>query len=352
MQIIDLRSDTATRPSAAMRKAIAEAEVGDDVFGEDPTVNHLQDRIESLLGKEGALFVPSGTMANEISLKCHTQPGQEVICEYGCHIYNYESGAASFLSGIQLRPIQGFRGVITAEQVEAVINPPEDHFPQSAVITIENTHNSAGGTIFPLDELEQLYSLARARGLKMHLDGARLWNASVATGIPLSEYAKHCDSVSVCFSKGLGAPIGSAIAGSPEFIKEAHRFRKIYGGGMRQVGIIAAGALYALEHNIERLDEDHKNARSLAEGLAAIPGIRIDMESVQTNIIVIDIGETARSAAEAVARLKRRGVLVVPLGPSLLRAVTHLNVSRDEIVQAIDVFRFIFDLRCAYLVPS
>ncbi|MCG8605999.1 aminotransferase class I/II-fold pyridoxal phosphate-dependent enzyme [bacterium] len=326
-----------------MRKAIADAEVGDDVFGEDPTVNHLQERIASLLGKDQALFVPSGTMGNEISLKCHTQPGQEVICEYGCHIYNYESGAASFLSGIQLRPIRGVRGVITAEQVEAVINPPQDHFPQSAVITVENTHNSAGGTIFPLEELERLYSLAQASGLKMHLDGARLWNASIAANVPLSEYAKHCDSISVCFSKGLGAPIGSAIAGSAEFIKEAHRLRKICGGGMRQVGIIAAGALYALEHNIDRLHEDHEKAASLAEELAVIPGIGIDLASVQTNIVVIDIEETGRTAAEIVEKLKEGGVLVVPFGPSLLRVVTHLNVSGDDIKQSIAVFKSIFE---------
>lgn len=338
MQIVDLRSDTVTKPSSGMRKTMAEAEVGDDVFGEDPTVNRLQEVVAELLGKEASLFVPSGTMGNEICIKCHTRPGDEVICEHGCHIYNYESGAASFLSGVQMRPIVGNKGVITVEQVEEVINPPQDHFPRSAVIAVENTHNSAGGTIFPLEQLTHLYQLAQKRNLKLHLDGARIWNASAATGISVKEYAQYCDSISVCFSKGLGAPIGSAVAGTKEFIVEAHRLRKLYGGGMRQVGILAAGALYALEHNLQRLNEDHENARFLAQKLLEIPGIRLDLDSVQTNIVIFDIKDTGRSVPEIIEGLKNRGVLVVPFGHTTLRAVTHLNVSRQDIEKALVVF--------------
>ncbi len=342
MQKIDLRSDTVTQPTSGMRQAMAEAEVGDDVFGEDPTVNKLQEKIAELLGKETALFVPSGTMGNEICIKCHTRRGDEVICEYGCHIYNFESGGVSFLAGVQIRPIVGNRGVITAEQVEKVINPTEYHFPQSKVISIENTHNSSGGTVFPLEELARLYDLAQNRGLKLHLDGARIWNASIATGIAVKKYAQFCDTISVCFSKGLGAPIGSIIAGSGKFIKEAHRFRKIYGGGMRQVGILAAAALYALENNFNRLKEDHENAHVLAEKLSAIPGLTLDLESVHTNIVILDIKKTSRSVAEIITEVKNRGVLVVPFGSTRIRAVTNLNVSQNDIYSAVQVFEDIF----------
>ena len=340
--MIDLRSDTVTKPSAEMRQAMAEAEVGDDVFAEDPTVNRLQEKVAAILGKESALFVPSGTMGNEISLNCHTRPGDEVICEYGCHIYNYESGAAPFLSGVQLRPIRGKHGMITVEDVEAVINPSQDHFPQSSLITVENTHNSAGGTIFPLEELARLYEFAKSRKLKLHLDGARIWNASVASGIALQEWAKHCDSISVCFSKGLGAPVGSAIAGSIEFTTEAHRLRRIYGGGMRQAGIIAAGALFALDENLDRLEEDHRKARTLAETLHGLPGITIDLESVQTNITIFDVSQTGRSVADLLAQLKAHGVLVVPFSRTTMRAVTHLDVSEEDIGKTVIAFESVF----------
>ncbi len=337
--VIDLRSDTVTRPSPAMRQVMAAAEVGDDVFGEDPTVNRLQEQLAELLGKEAALFVPSGTMGNEIAVKCHTRPGDEVVCEAGCHVYNFESGAAPFLSGVQFRPIAGQRGVITVEQVEEAINPPPDHFPRTSLITVENTHNSAGGTIFPVAELERIYFLAKKRNLKLHLDGARIWNAAIAAGVSVKEYARHCDSISVCFSKGLGAPVGSAVAGSKEFITEAHRLRKLFGGGMRQVGILAAAAIYALDHNLERLQEDHRHARWLAEALAEMPGIKLDLESVQTNIVIFDIAETGRPAAEVVQKLKKNGVLVVPFGNARIRAVTHLDVSAQDIQRAVEVFK-------------
>jgi threonine aldolase len=341
-KVIDLRSDTVTRPSPAMRKAMAEAEVGDDVFGEDPTVNALQKRVAELLGKEAALFVPSGTMGNEIAVKCHTRPGDEVICEAGCHIYNYESGAAPFLSGVQFRPIKGQRGVITVEQVEEAINPPPDHYPRSSLITIENTHNGAGGTIFPLHEMERLHSFAKARGLKLHLDGARIWNAAAASGVSAKQYSQNCDSISVCFSKGLGAPVGSAIAGSADFITEAHRLRKLFGGGMRQAGILAAAALYALDHNLNRLEEDHRHARILAEALAKMPGIKLDLDSVQTNIVIFDIRESGRAVPEILEELKEKGVLVVPFGSTRIRAVTHLDVDLEDIEFAVRVAKEVF----------
>ncbi|MFQ5709424.1 MAG: low-specificity L-threonine aldolase [bacterium] len=336
--MIDLRSDTVTKPTPDMRKAMAEAEVGDDVFGEDRTVNHLQEMVADLLGKDAALFVPSGTMGNEICINCHTRPGDEVICEYGCHIYNYESGAAAFLSGVQVRPIVGKRGVITCEQVEAVIHPPHYYLPRSAVIAVENTHNSAGGTIFPRDELVRLHQLAQRHNLKLHLDGARIWNAAVASGIAVKEFAQHCDSISVCFSKGLGAPVGSAIAGSQAFIEEARRLRKLYGGGMRQVGILAAGAQFALEHNLDRLAEDHANAKLLAENLLEIPGIELDLDSVQTNIVIFDIDKTGRSVHEIANTLKNKGVLVVPFGRTTMRAVTHLQITRQDITKTAKIF--------------
>lgn len=333
--IVDLRSDTVTRPSQAMRKVMSEAEVGDDVFGEDPTANRLQEKLADLLGMEAALFVPSGTMGNEICIKALTRPGDEVICESGCHIFRFESGAAAFLSGVQMRPISGQQGVITVEQVEAVINPTQDHFPQTTVITIENTHNFAGGRIFPLEQMVRLYELSRARGLKLHLDGARLWNASAETGIALKKYVRYCDTVSVCFSKGLGAPVGSAVAGSAEFITEAHRLRKIYGGGMRQIGILAAAALYGLENHLSLLPQDHEHARLLAQGLAEVPGIRIELDSVQTNIVIFDVDKKRKSVVELTAELQQRGVLMIPFGGTRIRAVTHLNISRQDVESAI-----------------
>jgi len=325
-----------------MRKAIAEAEVGDDVFGEDPTANRLQERVAEMLGKEAALFVASGTMGNEVSIQSHTRPGDEVICEEGAHCYNYEGGAAALLSGAQMYPLRGKQGVITAEQIQAAIRPPEDHYPRTRLIVIENTHNRAGGTIFPIEEIARIHQVAQRYGLKMHLDGARLWNASVATGIPPREYAKYFDSVSVCFSKGLGAPVGSAIAGARDFIAVAHRYRKTYGGGMRQVGILAAAALYALEHHLERLEEDHQNARYFAEEVSRLPGISIDLETVQTNIVVMDISRSRYTVPQAVEALKERGVLVVPFGRTTLRAVTHLDVSRQDVETAVTVYGEVF----------
>lgn len=339
---VDLRSDTVTQPTPGMRQAMAAAEVGDDVFGEDPTVNLLQETVAEVLGKEAALFVASGTMGNQICLRCHTEPGDEVICEAEAHFLHYESGGLAALSGIQSRTIPGERGVITAAQIRAVIRPPAYYLPATKVIALENTHNAAGGTIFPLSEIHAIAALARAQQLKMHLDGARLWNACAATGLAAREYALAFDSVSVCFSKGLGAPVGSAIAGSKSFIEKARRVRKMFGGGMRQAGILAAAALYALQHHRERLQEDHAHARRLAENLAGMPGITIDAANVHTNIVMADISASRLDAAEAVAALRHAGVLVVAFGPRRLRMVTHLDVSAAGIDRALAGFHRVF----------
>lgn len=336
---IDLRSDTVTKPTPAMRQAMAEAEVGDDVFLEDPTVNRLQDSVAELLGKEAALFVPSGTMGNQIAIRCHTQPGEEIICEAGAHILHYELGGLAAWSGVHARTISGVRGVITAEQVAALIRPSVYYLPATKLIVLENTHNSAGGTVFPKVEIENIAALAQARGLRMHLDGARLWNACAATAISPQEYAQPFDSVSVCFSKGLGAPVGSALAGTREFIERARKLRKMFGGGMRQVGILAAAARFALEHQRARLTEDHRHARTLALGLSQIAGVRIDLESVQTNIVMIDLAQTRCDAATAALALRQEGVWLVPFGPQVLRAVTHLEISAEDVAYALSAFR-------------
>ena len=342
MNLIDLRSDTVTRPTPAMRRAMAAAEVGDDVFGEDPTVNRLQDLVAELLGTEAALFVASGTMGNQVCIRCHTQPGDELLCEAGAHFLHYEAGAMAALSGVQARTIVGTRGVITVKQIEEALRGETYYFPRSRLLTIENTHNLAGGTIFPLDEIARIRQLARERGLAMHLDGARLWNASAASGVALRDYAQHFDSVSVCFSKGLGAPIGSAVAGKKSFIDQARRVRKMFGGGMRQAGMIAAAAIYGLEHHRERLPEDHANARWLAEALHGRGGMMIELDSVQTNIVIMNIAQTKLSVPAAIEALKKEGVLLGPFGATTLRAVTHLDVNRAEVERAAAVFAKIF----------
>jgi threonine aldolase len=333
---IDLRSDTVTLPTAKMRAAMANAEVGDDVFGGDPTVNLLEKRTAEVLGKEAAVFVPSGTMGNQIAIRAHTEPGQEIILDANAHIYFYEAGGPAALSGVTCRCIEGRRGIFSAADVEAALRPTDPHFPVTRLICLENTHNRGGGSIWPLERIAEISALAKERGLRMHLDGARLWNASAATGIPEREYAQYFDSVNVCFSKGLGAPVGSALAGTAEFIARARRFRKQFGGGMRQAGIIAAGALYALEHHRARLAEDHANARALAQGLAKMPGIQIDLAAVETNIVMFQV--TNPPAVQIVESLKKAGVLVMATGPDRIRAVTNLNASAGDIQQALQIF--------------
>jgi len=334
MEIIDLRSDTVTKPSLEMRTAMIAAEVGDDVYGEDPTVNRLQEKVAALLGKEAALFVPSGVMANQLGLKVHTQPGDEVIVESESHIFNFETAGAAFLSHVQLNTIKGNRGILQADQVLHAIRSSVYYNPRTSLVCLENTHNKAGGTIYPLEEIQKIHTIARKRNLALHLDGARLWNASVASGIPPEEYARYFDTVSVCFSKGLGAPVGSALTGTREKIESARKYRKIFGGGMRQVGILAAGALFALEHNIDRLKEDHEKAKWLAKELSNLPGIHLDVNSVQTNIIIIDISGRQESAEEIISQLKAQGVLISDMGISALRMVTHLDVSMEQMKRA------------------
>ena len=339
--VIDLRSDTVTKPSAAMRQAMAEAEVGDDVYGEDPTVNELQAHCARMFNKEAALFVASGTMANQTCIRAHTSPGDEVIVEEQAHIYNCECADIAALSGAQVRPIAGKRGAFTGTEVEALIRAQNVHYPRTRVVCIENTHNFAGGAVFPFDYIVDIARVARAHGLKMHMDGARLANACVATGIDPEEYAQYFDSVTMCFSKGLGAPIGSMIAGSADFIARAKRIRKMFGGGMRQAGIIAAAARYALENNFGRLAEDHKNARVIAEALRGIPFVGINPDDVETNIVVFTVNSAA-SPDDLLARLKERGVLLSRIGPRKLRAVTHLDVSPSDAEKAADVIRDTF----------
>jgi len=338
-EYIDLRSDTVTRPSDAMRKAMAASDVGDDVFGEDPTVNRLQEEIAHRLGKEAALFVPSGTMGNQVCIKVHTHPGDEVIAEGGAHVFNYETAGAAFLSNVQVHTIDGYHGQLTVEQIRRAIRPPLYYMPRSRLICLENTHNRAGGTIYPIDLMQEVSLFARQSGIRLHLDGARLWNASVATGIPVGEYSALVDSVSVCFSKGLGAPVGSAIAGSRDFIDEARHYRKIFGGGMRQAGILAAAALFALQNNVSRLAEDHEKAQALAGSLATIKGLTIDLSTVQTNIIIIGVEKSGRMPDQILASLKQKGVLL-SLGNYMgLRAVTHMDVTMDQVKRAAQVIR-------------
>jgi len=339
---IDLRSDTVTKPTPAMRKAMAEAEVGDDVFGEDPTVNALQEKVANLLGKEAALFVPSGTMANQLSIKSHTQPGDEVIIEGSSHPYNFEGGAGAALSGIQFHCLKGPRGILDASQNEESIRPADHHFAVTRLICLENTHNRGGGSIYPLEKMAEIYRLAKSKELSVHLDGARVWNASVATGIKPQEYAQWADSVSVCLSKGLGAPIGSLVAGDKEFVNRVHRFRKMFGGGMRQAGIIAAAGIYALDHHLERLREDHQNARRLAVGVKELKGVSIDPKHVETNIVIFDVANTRMTAPQVGEAMKKEGVLIHAFGKAQIRLVTHLDVTAEDIEKALKAFKKVF----------
>ena len=340
--MIDLRSDTVTKPSPAMREAMARAEVGDDVYGEDPTVNRLQELAAALVGKAVALFVPSGTMANQLALRAQAQPGQEVIVDSRSHMLRFEQGAGAALAGVQFHWVPGERGIMTPEQVEAAIRPKDPHTVQTALICVENTHNVGGGSIYPLATVERIGAIARQRGLPMHMDGARLFNAVVATGTSATEYANHCTTVSFCLSKGLGAPAGSLIATNDrDMLERLRRFRRMYGGAMRQAGVLAAAGLHALEHNIVRLKDDHEHARRLATLLAQIPSVSIDLKSVETNIIFFDVA-SSRSPADLVAALKAEGVLINAVGGRTYRAVTHLDVSADEIEQAGRIFSRLF----------
>lgn len=336
--IVDLRSDTVTRPTPAMRQAIATAEVGDNVLGDDPTVLELERRVAQIMNKPAARFVPSGTMANQTAIRAHTEPGDEVICHEGSHIIHYETGSPAALSGVMIRPLNGAHGQFDADDVVSAVRPRSMHFPNSALVIIENTHNRGGGSVWALERVAAVSKAAHDHGLKLHLDGARIWNACVASGRQPAEYAQHFDTVSCCFSKGLGAPVGSAVAGDEASMARVDRFRKMFGGTMRQSGILAAACLHALDHHRERLADDHANAAMLAKALAAIPGVTVP-HTVETNIVLFDLDAPLGTAAEVCAKLRERGVWMLPNLPRRVRAVCHLDTPRPLVERAIDVLR-------------
>ncbi len=344
--MIDLRSDTVTRPTPEMREAMAAAEVGDDAYGEDPTVNALEHEVAHLLGKEAAVFVPSGTMANQIALRTQTHAGDVVLMERDAHIAVNEGGAGAALWGLTIRGLRGVRGIFTGGDVEEAIevrhpfNPSHLSMP-IRLVCLENTHNVGGGSVWRLDAIRSVTAVAREHGFATHLDGARLWNAAVASGVSEADIASHFDTVSVCFSKGLGAPVGSALVGSRELVTRARRFKQQLGGGFRQAGIIAAGALHALEHHRERLRDDHENAGLLAQGLAEIPGVRIDADHVPTNIVRFDV--TSMTAGAFVEACHARGLYVLPTSPHGVRAVTHLDITREDAIAAVDIVRAVVE---------
>lgn len=335
---IDLRSDTVTRPSPAMRQAMATAEVGDDVKREDPTVNRLEQMCTELYGKEAALFVPSGTMANQVAIRTWTNPGDEIIVEAKAHCYNHESAAIAALSGVQVNLVEAHRGIMTPEQVEAHIRPENIHYGPTTLVCIENTHNRGGGSVYPVENVEGIARLAHSRGIRVHLDGARLMNACVGKGLKPTDYTRHCDSATLCFSKGLGAPVGSMVAGPADFIEGARRWRKVFGGGMRQAGILAAACIYALEHNVERLAEDHANARLLAEGLAEIESLDVNPEEVETNMVYFGTARAGITAPDLEKAMAREGVLFHSEDQTTIRLVTHLGVSREQTLKAVELF--------------
>jgi threonine aldolase len=343
--MIDLRSDTVTRPTPAMRRAMAEAEVGDDVYGEDPTVNLLERRAAETIGKPAALFVPTGSMGNAIAIKLHTRPGDEVICEQHAHIVDWELATHSWFSGCLLRSIASEDGLPCWSQIEGAIRPADSFCSPTTVVHLEDTHNMAGGTMYPLEEIDRICDRAHERGLKVHIDGARIFNAAAASGVPAARIASRADTVMFCLSKGLGAPVGSMLAGPVEAMARARIHRKQLGGGMRQAGVLAAAGLIALEQMTARLSEDHANARMLAEGLAQIPGVAIDPAKVVTNIVIFDIARTDWTPAAFAAASKQHGVLLAGVGGARIRLVTHYDVARDDCLQALKAIEAILTQR-------
>ena len=333
--MIDLRSDTVTRPTPAMRRAMAEAEVGDDVYREDPTVNRLEERAAAIMGKEAGLFVPTGTMGNTIAVKIHTDHGQEVICESRAHVLDWELAMLAWFSGCLLRPVAASDGILHWKDIEAAIRPKSAHSAPTTLVEIENTHNMAGGAVYPMDVFEDICANAHDRGLKVHLDGARIFNAACHLNRPVRDLAAPADSVMFCLSKGLGAPVGSMLVGTAEAIDRARGYRKRLGGGMRQAGVLAAAGLIALEEMPHRLGEDHANARFLADALAKLPGIQIDPARVQTNIVIFDVTGTGLATTALTLALKTRGLLMNGINPRQMRAVTHFDVSREQCATAI-----------------
>jgi threonine aldolase len=340
MNLIDLRSDTVTRPTPAMRRAMADAEVGDDVYGEDPTVNRLQERAAEIFEKEAALFVPTGSMGNQLCVKLHTRPGTEVVLEERSHIFNYEMGGSAVFSGVTLRPVRGENGQLTRALVTAAIHHGGPYYvTPTALVALENSHNMAGGSVMPISFADEICAYAHALGLPAHLDGARIFNAAVALETTVAEIARPFDSVMFCLSKGLGAPVGSMILGRREFIDEARAWRKRLGGGMRQVGVLAAAGMIALEESPKLLAADHANAKRLAEGLAEMRGVRIDPETVQTNIVIFDIAGTGLTTAQFSAALKAAGILANGINACEMRMVTHYDVSHEEIEKTLKIIQ-------------
>ncbi len=332
---IDLRSDTVTRPTPSMKEAMMDAELGDDVFGEDPTVKKLEAKAAEMLGKEAALYCPSGTMTNQIGINVHTAPGEELICDAESHTYRFEAGGMAFHSGVSVYPLAGDRGRIDAEQVASAIQAPNPHFPKSRLVVLENTHNKGSGSIYDKKEVDRIGELCRSKDLNLHLDGARLFNAVVASGISAQEWAAPFDSISICLSKGLGAPVGSVLVGDRDFIQEAHRKRKVFGGGMRQVGVIAAAGLYALEKHIDRLKEDHRKAQELGKGLEACSAVE-KVDPIDSNIVVAHLKEGIDQEAQ-LKEWGEKGLRAVPFGPGKVRMVTHLDITEEKLQEALEI---------------
>lgn len=336
LKLIDLRSDTVTRPTPEMRRAMYEAEVGDDVYGEDPTVNRLEMEAAAKLGKEAALFVPSGVMGNQIAVLTQTRRGEEIIVESESHLFYYEQGGIASLAACQARTVPGFRGAMEPADVKAALRSENIHFPRTALVCVENTHNRSGGCVVPMENLQAVAAVAHAAGVPVHMDGARVFNAAVALGLPVSEVVAPVDSVMVCLSKGLAAPVGSILAGSASFIEGARRNRKLLGGGMRQAGVLAAAGLLALHEMVDRLAEDHANAQALAAGLATIDGLAVEMETVQTNMVMFDICDERWDGASLSGAMARAGVLNNAMGPRRIRLVTHKDVTADDVTAALE----------------
>lgn len=335
-KIIDLRSDTVTKPTPEMREAMARAEVGDDVYGEDPTINRLEALGAEMVGKEAALFVPTGTMGNQVSVMAWTNRGDEIILESSAHIYMYEVGGPAVLSQVQIRPVTGYHGAMDPEDVKSAIRTANIHFPRTSLICMENTHNRSGGCVIPLDNMKAIYDLAKEQGVSVHLDGARVFNTATSLGVDVKEVTRYTDSVQFCLSKGLCAPVGSLVAGPRPFVDRARKCRKLLGGGMRQAGILAAAGIIALEKMVSRLSEDHANAQKLARGLSEIPGLGIDMSTVQSNMVAVEVKGVGMDEVEFSAFMKERGVLFNASLPYKVRMVTHHDVSSEDIDEAIE----------------
>lgn len=341
MKTIDLRSDTVTQPTAAMKEAMLNAELGDDVFGDDPSVRALEEKTAAMLGKEAALFVPTGTMGNQICIRAHTQPGDEMICSDNAHIYIYEGGGFAALSGLSVACVKNESGIMKPSDVKAAIRAEGSlsHYPETSLICLENTANRGGGTYYSLDAIQAIGAIARERNLAYHLDGARMFNAVIASGISAKDMVAPFDSVSLCLSKALGCPVGSVIVGTRTFINRCHRFRKMFGGGMRQAGILAAAGSYALDHHIERLADDHERAKNLAEALSTVDGYRVNLESIKSNMVYVDVTKEGRSAPELVEALAKDGVMITAVNDGTIRAVTHLQIDDAGIEAAIGGFK-------------